>query len=140
MDRSRACSKGNVRQGHEKSGGERMSWRIGVVLGGSVAAIGGFLLTPPFAQPLWYHDFADQRCLCGIPHALNVVSNLPFLIVGLWGLGFLLGPKAASGRAFQDPRECRAYLVFFAALALTGVGSAYYHADPTNDRLLWDRL
>jgi hypothetical protein len=29
---------------------------------------------------------------------------------------------------------------FFAGIALTGVGSAYYHSDPNNERLVWDRL
>jgi hypothetical protein len=32
------------------------------------------------------------------------------------------------------------YLFLFAAVTLTGVGSAYYHLDPNNDRLVWDRL
>ena len=41
---------------------------------------------PPMAQPQSYHDFADQRTLWGIPHALNVLSNLPFVVVGLDGI------------------------------------------------------
>src|SRR5262249_30722023 len=41
---------------------------------------------------------------------------------------------------FADPRERWPYAVFFAGLLLTGAGSAYYHLETTNDRLLWDRL
>src|SRR5262249_251693 len=37
-------------------------------------------------------------------------------------------------------RERWPYVLFFLCIALTGFGSAYYHADPNNDRLLWDRL
>ena len=56
------------------------------------------LVVPPFAQPLWYHDFADQRCLLCIPHMLNVVSNLPFVLVGAWGLWYLARtPEAPEG-------------------------------------------
>ena len=31
-------------------------------------------------------------------------------------------------------------MVFFAGLLLTGFGSAYYHLEPNNERLVWDRL
>ena len=34
----------------------------------------------------------------------------------------------------------RAYWIFFAAVALTGTGSAYYHFAPDDTRLVWDRL
>src|SRR3990172_102797 len=33
-----------------------------------------------------YHNFADQRALWGVSNFWNVVSNLPFLLVALWGL------------------------------------------------------
>src|SRR5436309_3569971 len=112
--------------------------RVGLLLGLSVAAIGGMLLVPPFAQPLWYHDFADQRCFCGIPHTLNVVSNLPFLLIGLAGMWYLLRPAART--RFIDPSERWLYFGFFLFISLTGIGSAYYHSDPNNDTLLWDRL
>jgi len=80
-----------------------------------VLAAGAMLAVPPFAQPLWYHDFADQRHFCGIPHTLNVVSNLPFVIVGVWGAVWLLCHKHATG--FADPRERWPYLVFFVCIA-----------------------
>jgi hypothetical protein len=37
-------------------------------------------------QPATYHAFADTRMLLRIPNALNVLSNVPFLFVGLAGL------------------------------------------------------
>ena len=42
-------------------------------------------LQAPIPQDPAYHQFADLRTLLGIPHCLNVISNLPFLLVGLWG-------------------------------------------------------
>ena len=41
---------------------------------------------------------------------------------------------------FRESSQRWPYVFFFAAIALTGVGSAYYHWHPDNDRLLWDRL
>jgi len=95
---------------------------------------------PPIRQDLGYHQMADGRTLLGVPNALNVLSNLAFVAVGalgLWGLG---RGESASGAPFVEPSERWAYAVFFASLALTGLGSAYYHAAPDNARLLWDRL
>jgi hypothetical protein len=96
------------------------------------------LLLPPIPQPMSYHQFADQRSWLGIPNFGDVVSNLPFAIVGMWGLIFLLQPSAEN--RFADPRERWIYVLMFAGLLLTAFGSAYYHLAPGNARLVWDRL
>lgn len=95
------------------------------------------LLLPPIPQPLSYHNFADQRSWLGIPNFGDVISNVPFAIVGIWGLIFLFGPR---GKNFSDPRERWLYVVMFAALILTAFGSGYYHLAPDNARLVWDRI
>ncbi len=113
---------------------------LAVVAPGVVGA--AFLFAgPPLAQPLSYHAFADQRQFFGIPHCLNVVSNLPFLVIGAAGLQFVLR-RAVVGpeRPFLTEAERRPYAVLFLGVGLTAFGSAYYHLDPTNDRLVWDRL
>ena len=33
-----------------------------------------------------------------------------------------------------------AYVVFFVGVSLTALGSGYYHFDPSNEPLVWDRL
>jgi ceramidase len=105
-----------------------------------LAAVGALLLfiVPPIAQPQWYHDFADQRLLLGIPNFWNVISNLPFLIVGGWGIWYVMASRSAHG--VPDSTERWIYLFFFFTVALTGIGSAYYHLEPNNDRFVWDRL
>ena len=105
-----------------------------------MAAIGVALLfiLPPMPQPQWYHDFADQVPLLGIPNFWNVISNFPFLVIGGWGVLYLGSNKAKEG--VLNANERRMYLVFFAAVTLTSVGSAYYHLKPNNERLVWDRL
>ena len=107
--------------------------RWSIILGvGLLAAIIVATLRP-IPQPQSYHDFADARTMLGIPNAFNVLSNLPFVAVGLWGLCFTAKSSLNSGQRW-------AYGTLFAGLVLTGIGSGYYHLAPDNQRLIWDRL
>ncbi|MGH8051228.1 MAG: ceramidase domain-containing protein [Arenimonas sp.] len=90
------------------------------------------MMQAPIRQDQTYHAFIDVRSMCGIPNFYNVISNLPFLLVGLAGSIFCC--REASGQSKT------AWLIFFIGIGLVGFGSAYYHLDPSNQRLLWDRL
>jgi hypothetical protein len=105
-----------------------------------IVAVVDFML-PRIPQPQWYHSFADQRSFLGVPNFGDVVSNVPFAFVGLWGLIFLfrLSPEQISEH-FIDRRERWFYLIIFIGLLLTAFGSSYYHLAPSNARLVWDRL
>lgn len=94
----------------------------------------GTWLSDPLAQDPAYHLFVDQRSLLDIPHANDVLSNLPFCLVGLAGLCFAWRARGQLGD-FTAP-----YLVFFSGVLLTGLGSAWYHFAPANSTLVWDRL
>jgi len=97
-----------------------------VFFGLMVTSLGGLLLVPPILQDQSYHQFADQRTILGVPNFWNVVSNLPFLAVGAVGL--------------QRFRNNPATVAFFLGVFLTGLGSSYYHWNPNDDTLFWDRL
>jgi hypothetical protein len=112
--------------------------RILLLIALGIGFAGWLYSHPALPQDLDYHDFADQRPLFGMPHGLNVFSNLPFLAIGVIGLGFLNSERGRA--AFVEPDERRAYFLFSLGIAGTAFGSAYYHLDPTNDRLMWDRL
>jgi hypothetical protein len=100
-----------------------------------------FVAAGPIPQVKSYHHFKDDRTILGVPNALNVLSNVPFLLVGLWGLWYLLfGPGSKPGRAWRQPAERWAFVLMFVGVALTGFGSTSYHLQPNNDRLVWDRL
>jgi hypothetical protein len=120
-----------------------ISQRAGITLLLMLAALVALvcLLLPPTPQSPSYHRFADRRSFLGIPNFGDVASNLPFAVIGLWGIGFLL--RSTSGRAaqpFLDERERWPYLLVFVGLILTAFGSSYYHLSPSNARLVWDRL
>jgi len=93
-------------------------------------------LRPRFGQDPSYHRFADARTLLGVPNAFDVLSNVAFAAVGIAALLFL----ARRPEAFVDRRERLPWLVLFVGVALTSVGSAWYHLAPDNTRLVWDRL
>ena len=94
-----------------------------------------WLFTPALAQPADYFPFADQRPWLGIPNAADVLSNLAFVAVGLIGLYRLQQRHGSLQRVTRDSLN-----LFFLGLFLTGLGSAYFHWNPTNETLVWDRL
>ncbi len=107
----------------------------------AVAVAGAtFLRGAPLAQDPAYHLMADQRSLSGVPNCLNVLSNLPFALVGALGLVTVLRGGPGSATPFRDPWARWPYAALFAGIALTTLGSAYYHLSPDNARLVWDRL
>lgn len=87
----------------------------------------------PVAQDTSFHHFADTRSLWQIPKFGNVVSNLPFLIIGIFGLLTVLQSQVTA-------RVRWIYAILFVGVILTGLGSGYYHSHPDNDTLVWDRI
>jgi hypothetical protein len=95
----------------------------------------------PVQQWASYHHFADVQTLWRIPNAANVLSNLPFLLIGSWGLIALLQRRADHLRHHTPTSPSfLAWALFALTLVCTCFGSAYYHWSPTNATLLWDRL
>ena len=107
-----------------------------LALGATGIVVAAFLSTSPIPQDPAYHAFADGRSFLGIPNAWNVLSNLPFLIIGGWGLAVVA--RSALSPTFRG--RAPAYLVFFAGILLTAFGSAWYHLAPDNESLAFDRL
>ena len=90
----------------------------------------------PISQPLKYHDFADKRAIGSLPYGADVLSNLGFLLVGLWGFIRLFSQRHHPQISHGWP----GYILFLSALIGTAAGSAFYHWAPDNFRLIWDRL
>ena len=112
-----------------------MTWRAllpAVAIAGVVIAVA---MTDPVPQDPLYYLFADERSMSGIPNFLNVVSNLPFLVVGILGWRLL-----AKHPETTPPHTRRAWTVFFFGIALIAFGSGYFHLRPDGDSLVWDRL
>lgn len=96
-----------------------------------IAALAMLLLGAhgPITQWTSYHQFADARPWGLLPHAANVLSNLPFAVIGAW----------AFWRLARQP-GMRAWRLFAAAVTLTAIGSSVYHWQPSDAGLVIDRL
>lgn len=94
------------------------------------------LIHGPIAQLAHYNEFADQSTLLGIARGGDVLSNVGFALIALWGIVRLwplrYHPALLAGRY--------GYSLFLLGLLLTAFGSGYYHLAPDNARLVWDRL
>lgn len=106
-----------------------------------------FLMHGAIPQYADYHAFADTSSHWGIPNAWDVLSNLPFALVGLAGLLGLTRVIALMRRSYEfkpfpdsDGALLGAYLAFALSICATSLGSIYYHFAPDDVRLFWDRL
>ena len=114
--------------------------RLRLLASVTVAVCTVIFVQAPIPQDPSYHEFADQRGFLGLPHALNVATNLLFLLVGAIGLAWIFRWSRGASTAFESPAEAIPYAALYFGLFLTGFGSAYYHIAPDTDRLFWDRL
>lgn len=89
----------------------------------------------PIPQDLNYHIFSDSQEHFGIPNFWNVLSNLPYIAFGVFGLTQTLISKQNIAFGYLPLSSA-----FFIGLTLSGLGSAYYHYAPSNESLVWDRL
>jgi Ceramidase len=89
-----------------------------------------FIFLKPISQNLNYHHFANDDVVFGISNFWNVISNIGFVIIGVMSILFLLNNKINNPIIYT----------LFIAVFLTGIGSAYYHYNPNNTTLVWDRL
>jgi hypothetical protein len=90
------------------------------------------LIHNPIRQDQTYHDFADKRNIWLIPNFLNVITNLPFAIVGLLGL--------RDARNLKEDRLKLMFSTLFAGCLILTFGSGYYHWSPKNTTLVYDRI
>ncbi len=112
--------------------------RIGIILAIVIVVAIVAVFVPPIPQDPNYHNFADERVLLGIRNFGDVMSNVPFFLVGALSIAFFLRrPNDTTGEIDQLRWP---FFIYFAGVALVAFGSAYYHYAPMNETLFWDRL
>ena len=107
--------------------------------GAVLALLAVALVAPAVAQSAQHHQFADTRAWGWLPCAADVLSNLPFLLWGMLGLGLLARqPRREVHRVEATSRALMG--LFFAGLVITAFMSAFYHWQPDDAGLAFDRL
>ncbi len=103
----------------------------------AVSVISGVVLffSKPIPQDAAFHHFADIRSIFSIANFWNVISNTVFFVIGITALQKLFKNKLVITKAVKA-----AYYIFFIGVLLVAFGSAYYHYNPNNITLVWDRL
>ena len=113
-----------------------MSRASRVCLATLVLIIVAWALLPAIPQDQTYHGFADQRSLLGVPNAADVLSNISFALVGVFGaVGLVSHRRERYSPATEAGLWCTTL-----GLVCVAVGSAWFHIHPTDATLFWDRL
>jgi len=101
----------------------------------SFASIIVLFFCKPIVQDENFHHFADIRRIFSVANCWNVISNLAFLLVGITALQKLRSNKLALVAQIKA-----AYYIFFTGVLLVAFGSSWYHYNPNNTTMAWDRL
>ncbi len=122
-----------------------------------------FLFVAPIPQPQVYHDFADKRtfiCSCAakggfflppgaeserkgfiIKNFGDVLSNLVIFAGGVRGLALLqVGNTDFAVGSIREWQQQVCLPILFSSTVAISAGSAYYHWNPNDSTLVWDRL
>ena len=107
-----------------------------VIVAAIVLIFVAWLLVPLIPQDQRYHGLADKREWLGVPNAADVLSNVAFALVGVVAVARLLSRRRPR---FNVATEAGLWFVGIGILG-TAAGSAWYHLNPTDATLFWDRL
>ena len=112
----------------------RVHFRSILIIIITLICIVAVFLRDPIPQDQAYHHFADTRTILSIDNFWNVISNLPFLLLGIIGL--------LRSDVFKKPLEGTSIAYAFLCIGVAGIGlgSAYYHYAPSNASFVWDRI
>ena len=121
-----------TRSSRETSRMMRLTWRHAVLAAIALAGIVAAMLVPRIPQDSAYHSFVDTRTLLGVPNFWNVLSNAPFVFVGVYGLARVRDVAPGFVRLV--------YVTFCVGIVAVAFGSGSYHYAPSTPALVWDRL
>ena len=110
---------------------QKFFWGIFVISLISISLVGYY---SPIHQSLEYHHFSEQRTILGIPHFGDVITNLFFAIAGV-----LVWFKNKNNAEYYNGQKFIFNGFCLSAIALC-LGSGYYHWNPNNYGLFWDRM
>lgn len=114
-----------------------LDWRgLTLVIVSVMVVFGVFIFFDAYPQASDYFEFADSRAALSVPNFWNVASNALFLVFGIVGLRLVL----TDGKLAILHRLRHVYAMLFVGIIMTALGSGWFHLNPGNSTLFWDRL
>lgn len=107
--------------------------KIGLIITSALPLLLFLGLMHPFDQNADYHAFSDGKTIFGIFNFHNVFSNILFLLIPIYAI--IQNKKSIHSNSWSI-----SWLFFLLGVALVAPGSAYYHYNPDNMTLVWDRI
>lgn len=99
----------------------------------ALAGAVGLVAWGPVQLASHMHQFADQRPWLAMPHAVNVLSHVPLIPVGVWGLWRV-------SRLPKDEPLRWIWFWFFVCQMLATTGGMVYHWAPSDASFIWDQV
>jgi hypothetical protein len=106
---------------------------VALMLAMALAAVVGLVAWGPVGLVPHMHHFVDEGTWLGVPNGLNVLSHVPLIPIGLWGIW----------RVSRLPSNERLRWIwgwFFLCQMLATLGGMFYHLAPGDSAFIWDQV
>lgn len=106
---------------------------VALMLAMALAAMVGLVAWGPVGLVPHMHHFVDEGPWLGLPNGINVLSHVPLIPVGLWGIW------RVSRLPSNEPLRW-IWGWFFLCQMLATLGGMFYHRMPGDSAFIWDQL
>jgi hypothetical protein len=106
---------------------------VALMLAMALAAIVGLVAWGPVGLVPHMHHFVDEGPWLGVPNGINVLSHVPLIPIGLWGIWRV--SRLPSNEPLRWIWGC-----FFLCQMLATLGGMYYHRAPGDAAFIWDQV
>lgn len=106
---------------------------VALMLAMALAAVVGLVAWGPVGLVPHMHHFADEGWWLGVNNGTNVLSHLPLVPIGIWGLW------RVSRLPLHEPLRW-IWGWFFVCQMLATLGGMFYHLAPGDAAFIWDQV
>ncbi|MGH6645850.1 hypothetical protein [Aquabacterium sp.] len=106
---------------------------VALMLAMALAAVVGLVAWGPVGLVPHMHHFVDEGTWMGVPNGINVLSHVPLIPIGLWGIWRV-------SRLPSNERLRWIWAWFFLCQMLATLGGMFYHLAPSDSAFIWDQV
>lgn len=106
---------------------------VALMVAMALAAMVGLVAWGPVGLVPHMHHFVDEGTWMGVPNGINVLSHVPLIPIGLWGIW------RVSRLPSNEPLRW-IWGWFFLCQMLATLGGMFYHLAPGDSAFIWDQV